>query len=175
MDYQIRPARPDDVRLLHDLIRALAEYERLGHEAQATAVDLERHLFGAEPVAEALIAETRGAEARGAEADGAGIGFALYFRSFSTFVGKPGLYLEDLFVHEAFRGHGIGRALLQRLARIAVERGYGRVEWQVLDWNRPAIDFYESIGARGLAEWQPYRLTGDALVHFAADKRNSDG
>ena len=149
----IREAQPSDVPVILGMIRELAEYERLLHMVVATEESLPRSLFGSRPYAEALLAEV------GGEA----VGFALYFHNFSTFLGKPGLYLEDLFVKPAFRGRGIGKALLSRVARIAVERDCGRMEWSVLDWNEPSIRFYESLGAKPLDDWTIFRLTGDAL------------
>ena len=149
MSIDLRAARPGDESLLLGLIRELAEYERLVHEVSATPELLAEHLFGEHATAEAVIAETKGQA----------LGFALFFRNFSTFLGKPGLYLEDLFVRESARGQGIGRALLEHVAAIARERGYGRMEWSVLDWNRPAIEFYEAIGARPMSDWTVYRLS----------------
>lgn len=155
--FRLRPAEPRDAAQVVELIAALAEYEKLSHLVQITPEALARHLFGERPVAEALVAESE---------PGTLIGFALYFTNFSTFLGKPGLYLEDLFVRPEQRGHGVGRALLEALARIALERDYGRVEWSVLDWNAPAIGFYEQLGASVLPEWRICRLTGAALERF---------
>lgn len=155
----IRPAAPVDVPLVLDLIRELAEYERLLPEVVATEALLHEHLFGEEPRAEVVIAEL----------DGSVAGFALFFHNFSTFVGRPGLYLEDLFVRPPFRGRGVGRALLSHLAAIAIERGCGRFEWWVLDWNESAIGFYRRLGARAMDEWTVYRITGDALARLAED------
>ncbi|HLQ46394.1 MAG TPA: GNAT family N-acetyltransferase [Planctomycetaceae bacterium] len=149
----IRAATVADVPAILGLIRELAEYERLLDMVVATEASLQRSLFGPRPFAEALIAEVAG------EA----VGFAVFFHNFSTFLGKPGVYLEDLFVRPAFRGRGLGKALLTRVARIAVERDCGRMEWSVLHWNEPAIRFYESLGARPLSDWTMYRLTGDTL------------
>jgi GNAT superfamily N-acetyltransferase len=154
----LRPARAADVPLILALIRELATYEKLVHEVVATEEQLRENLFGARPQAEVLIAEH----------DGEPAGFALFFHNFSTFLGRHGLYLEDLFVREQHRGKGIGKALLVRLARIAVERGCGRFEWAVLDWNTPAKVFYESLGARAVPEWDMFRLTGEALRNLAA-------
>lgn len=154
---QLRAARRDDCALILSLIRELADFEQLLHEVQTTEADLELHLFGAQPRAEALIVE----------ADGAVAGFALYFHNFSTFVGKPGLYLEDLYIRPAFRGRGYGRQIMQRLAQIALERGCGRFEWWVLDWNTPAVEFYRSLGAQPMSEWTVQRVSGDALVALA--------
>ena len=154
----VREATPADIPLILELIAGLAEYERLAHEAVADAADLERALFGPRPAAEVVIAECEGRAA----------GFALFFVSFSTFLGKPGLYLEDLYVLPALRGRGIGRRLMVHLARLALERGYGRFEWSVLDWNTPAIGFYEALGARPQDEWTVHRLQGDALRALAA-------
>jgi GNAT superfamily N-acetyltransferase len=154
----IRPARPEDVDLVLSLIRELADYERLAHEVVAERETLARNLFGERPAAEVLIAEL----------DAEPVGFALFFHNFSTFLGKPGIYLEDLFVRPAARGRGIGGRLLARLAALAVERGCGRLEWAVLDWNEPAIRFYRSLGAREMSEWRVYRLTGSTLTDLAA-------
>jgi GNAT superfamily N-acetyltransferase len=154
----IRPARAADVPLILALIRELAVYEKLAHEVVATEERLRENLFGARPQAEVLIAEWNGESA----------GFALFFHNFSTFLGRHGLYLEDLFVREQHRGKGIGKALLVRLAGIAVERGCGRFEWAVLDWNTPAQDFYKSLGASPVPEWDIFRVTGEALLELAA-------
>jgi GNAT superfamily N-acetyltransferase len=151
----IRAAQPADVPLLLQLIRELAEYERLAHQVVAGESELAESLFGQRPAAEALIAEL----------DGKAAGFAVYFTNFSTFLGRPGLYLEDLFVRPAVRRQGVGRALFRHLARVALERKCGRFEWSVLDWNQPAIAFYRSLGAVPLVEWTVFRLTGDALAH----------
>ena len=139
-------------------IRELAIYEKLEHEAVGTEEALEIHLFGPTPRAEVLILETGSGEPAG---------FALFFHNFSTFLTRPGIYLEDLFVRPQFRGSGYGKALLQHLAKLAVERGCGRLEWAVLDWNAPAIGFYESLGARMMNEWRVFRLTGDSLTQVA--------
>lgn len=155
----IRPATPADVPLILTLIRELAAYEKLEHEVVATEAGLADALFGARPVAEALIADV----------DGEPAAYALFFPNFSTFLGKPGLYLEDLYVRPAFRGRGIGRALLRHLAGIAVARGWGRMDWAVLDWNAPAIGFYERMGARILPDWRTCRLTGEALERLARE------
>ena len=154
----IRPAVREDVGQILAFIRELAEYEKLAHEAVADEACLAAQLFGDTPRAEVLIAEV----------DGAPAGFALFFHNFSTFVGKPGLYLEDLFVRPAFRGLGLGKTLMVRLAQLAVERDCGRFEWSVLDWNQPAIDFYRSLGAVGMDEWTVQRVAGDALQALAA-------
>ncbi len=154
---QIAPATDADVPLILSLIHGLAEYEHLEHQVVATESTLRQALFGPRPGAEAVIARI----------DGAPAAFALYFHNFSTFLGKPGLYLEDLFVQPACRGRGIGKALLAYLARLALERGCGRFEWAVLDWNKPARDFYESLGAEANSEWINYRITGDALERLA--------
>ena len=153
----IRPARADDSPAIARLIRELAAYERLESQAKGTADDIRRHLFGDRPAAEALIAEV------GGEA----VGFALFFTNFSTFVGPPGLYLEDLFVQPEHRGRGLGRGLLATLARLAVERGCGRVDWAVLDWNEPSIGFYRSLGAIPMADWTVFRLADDPLARLA--------
>ena len=149
----IATATETDVPLLLRFIRDLAVYEKLEHEVVATQEVLRRTLFGERRYAEALIARL----------DGEPVGFALYFHNFSTFLGKPGLYLEDLFVEPAHRGKGIGKALLQHLAAIAVERDCGRVEWAVLDWNAPSIAFYRSLGAVPMDQWTVFRLEGAAL------------
>ena len=154
----IRAATADDAALVAQFIRELAEYERLPDAAVATAEDLRAQLFGAQPAAEVLLAE----------ADGEPAGFALFFHNFSTFLGKRGLYLEDLFVRPQFRGLGVGRHLMASLARIAVQRDCGRFEWSVLDWNAPAIGFYRTLGAAGMDEWTVQRLEGDALRSLAA-------
>ena len=151
--FALRPAEPRDLDAIVGLIGELAEFERLTHLLQVTPQTLEPHLFGARPVVEALVAEREGAV----------VAFALFFTNFSTFLGKPGLYLEDLIVDPAQRGQGIGQALLERLARIAVERDYGRFEWSVLDWNENAIRFYERMGATVMPEWRICRVTGEAL------------
>jgi GNAT superfamily N-acetyltransferase len=153
----VRPATRSDVPLIFRLICDLAEYERLRHEVRADAAGLAARLFGERPYAEVLIAEI----------DGAPVGFALFFHNFSTFEGKPGVYLEDLYVDPAVRGRGAGKALLKRLAGIAVERDCGRLEWAVLDWNQPAIGFYKRLGARPMNDWTVYRLDGDALTALA--------
>ena len=149
----IRPASADDVALIHRFIRDLAEYERLAHEMVATEDDLRAALFGERPYAEVLIASY----------DNEPAGFALFFHNFSTFLGRPGIYLEDLFVRPELRGRGIGKALLARLAKLAVERRCGRLEWSVLDWNEPSIGFYKSLGAIPMDEWTVFRLSGEAL------------
>jgi len=152
-DLAIRPACPGDEDLLLELIHELAVYEKAPEEVVATPELIHQALFGEHPTAEAVIAEWQGEPA----------GFALFFHNFSTWLGKPGLYLEDLFVREKMRGHGIGKALLLHLAGIARERGCGRMEWSVLDWNTPAIEFYESLGAKPQSEWTVYRLNEKAL------------
>ena len=157
----IRPATRGDVPVILELIRGLAEYEQLAHECVATEARLADTLFGARPQAEVLIAS----------ADGAPAGFALFFHNYSTFLAKQGIYLEDLFVKPEFRGRGIGKALLAQLARIAVERECGRLEWSVLDWNRDAIRFYETLGAKAMDEWTVYRVTGEALERLAGGER----
>ena len=154
----IRPATPDDVPLIRQLIVELAEYERMRDAAVATDAQLREQLFGAQPAAEVLIGEV----------DGQPAGFALFFHNFSTFLGQRGLYLEDLFVRPQFRGAGLGKRLMATLARLAVQRGCGRFEWSVLDWNTPSIGFYRSIGAVGMDEWTVQRLQGDALHALAA-------
>ncbi len=154
---EITAATPADVPVLFELVLALAEYEKLSHEVTGTSAALAESLFGERPYAEALVARV----------DGKGVGFALFFHNFSTFLMQPGIYLEDLFVLPECRGLGIGKALLQRLGQLAVERNCGRLEWMVLDWNDPAIQFYERMGATIKAEWQLCRVTGAALAHLA--------
>jgi GNAT superfamily N-acetyltransferase len=154
----ISPATPADIPLLLNLIRELADYEKLSHEVVADEVGLQRALFAAPPAAEALIVRLQEQAA----------GFALYFHNFSTFLGVRGLYLEDLFVRPAFRGRAIGKSLLVYLAQLALQRGCGRFEWAVLDWNRPARDFYEGLGAQANPAWVNYRLTGEALRRLAS-------
>lgn len=156
----LRAATVADVPQILAFIRALADYERLLHEVVATEDGLRQALFGPRPYAEVVLAEDEGAP----------IGFALFFHTFSTFVGRPGIYLEDLFVVPEARGRGVGRALLTHLSRLAVERDCGRVEWAVLDWNAPAIRFYDSLGAKPNSEWTVYRLADDALTALAASK-----
>jgi GNAT superfamily N-acetyltransferase len=157
--FDIRPATPPDVPLVLSLITELAEYEGLAHEVRATEPLIHDALFAPSPCAHAIIAR---------DADGTPAGFALYFFSFSTFVGRPGLYLEDLFVRPEFRNRGLGRRLLAHLARIAVERQCGRMEWSVLDWNEMALRVYRAIGAQAMSEWTVQRLTGQALADLAA-------
>jgi GNAT superfamily N-acetyltransferase len=160
-DYQLRAATIADVPAILGCIRGLAEYERLAHQCIATEALLRDTLFGPEPAAEVVLA-SRGDETAG---------FALWFRSYSTFLARPGIYLEDLFVFPAHRGHGLGRRLLAHLARTAIDRGYGRVEWAVLDWNVDAIRFYELLGAVPMADWTTYRLTGDPLTTLGVGSR----
>ena len=155
----IRPATRADAPTIASLVRELADYEKLLDEAKATSDDFLRELDSPNPVIRVLIAEWNGQPA----------GFALYFFNFSTFVGRPGLYLEDLFVRPAQRQHGIGRALLRALARIAEERGCGRMEWAVLDWNEPALRFYKSLDARQMNEWIIHRLTPVEIARLAAE------
>jgi len=156
IDFTLRAAEPRDLHAIVALIGELAEFERLTHLLQVTPDSLARHLFGDRPVVEALVGEV----------DGEVVAFALFFTNFSTFLGKPGLYLEDLYVRPAHRGSGLGQALLRRLGRIAVERDYGRFEWSVLDWNENAIRFYEQMGATLLPDWRICRITGEALERF---------
>ena len=159
-EFEFRPALASDVPTILRCIQGLAEYERLSHECLATERLLRETLFGDDRVAEVTLAFSGDVPA----------GFALWFRSYSTFLARPGLYLEDLFVFPEFRGQGLGRQLLASLARTAVERGYGRVEWAVLDWNVDAIRFYETLGARPMNEWTVYRVAGEALVGLAGDR-----
>jgi GNAT superfamily N-acetyltransferase len=157
---QIRPAQPDDVELIFALIVELAEYERAADRVVGTPELLARWLFGPDPACEAVIAEL------GDEP----VGFALWFRTFSTWLSRPGLWLEDLYVSPARRRGGVGRALLSHVARVAVERGYGRLEWSALDWNTPAIEFYEGLGAGPLDQWIVHRLDGEALERVAEEQ-----
>ncbi|HEX7265734.1 MAG TPA: GNAT family N-acetyltransferase [Candidatus Dormibacteraeota bacterium] len=157
MTVQIRPATRDDVSAIAELIRGLARYEKLENDVVMTEALLDKALFGDRQYAEVLLAEE----------DSRPVGFALFFHNFSTFLGRPGIYLEDLFVLPDQRGRGVGKTLLTRLAQIAVERDCGRLEWSVLDWNRDAIGFYERIGARPNSEWTVYRLAGEALTGLA--------
>ena len=158
MMLNIRPTTAEDVPLILQFIRELAEYEKLAHAVVADEATLRGELFGAQPVAECVIAEY----------DGVAVGFALYFHNFSTFVGRRGLYLEDLFVKTEMRGKGIGKALLVYLAQLAQARNCGRFEWAVLDWNEPSINFYKSLGAEPMNEWTVYRLTGETLEALAS-------
>lgn len=165
LDVQIRNAIEDDVPLILDFIRQLAEYERLGDACVATAENLHRTLFTATPAAEVIIATVAGEP----------VGFALFFHSYSTFLAQRGIHLEDLFVSSAARGHGVGRALVAALARIAIERDCGRLEWVVLDWNDLAISFYRNIGATPiLDEWTTFRMTGDPLRLLASEATTRD-
>jgi GNAT superfamily N-acetyltransferase len=159
MTLAIRPATAADVPVIADLIRGLARYEKLDQDVTMTEALLAKNLFGPRPYAETLIAEDGGQP----------IAFALFFHNFSTFLARPGIYLEDLFVVPEQRGHGVGRALLRELARIAVERDCGRLEWSVLDWNQDAIGFYERLGATPNSEWTVYRLTGEALAELGRE------
>ena len=154
---RIQPASEADVPLILKFIGALAEYEKLSHLVVATEENIREHVFGKNAVAEVLLAFCNDAP----------VGFALYFRNFSTFLGKPGMYLEDLFVEPAHRGKGIGKSLLARLAGIAVERGCGRLEWAVLDWNTPSIEFYRGLGAVPKDDWIIYQVAGDALARLS--------
>jgi GNAT superfamily N-acetyltransferase len=155
--HTLRPAAPADLPAVVDLIRELADYERLSHLVVVTPESLAPHLFGPRPAAEAVVGEVEGRVAA----------FALFFTNFSTFLGRPGLYLEDLYVQPAHRGTGLGKALLQHLGALAVARGCGRFEWSVLDWNENAISFYESMGATVLPDWRICRVTGEALQAYA--------
>lgn len=159
MSLTIRPATPDDAELILRFITELAIYEKAEHEVKTDAAGIRDSLFAERATAHGLICEHQGRP----------IGYAVYFFNYSTWLGKHGLYLEDLYVSPEARGLGAGKALLRHLAQLAVARGCGRFEWSVLDWNTPAIDFYESFGARPQSEWTTYRLTGQALLDFAAD------
>ncbi|MGO4330668.1 N-acetyltransferase family protein [Cupriavidus sp. 2TAF22] len=156
--FVLRPATAADCDTLLQLISALAEYEKLTHLLEATPQKLHEALFSPRPLAEAVLVEVPGAQ--GPQA----VGFALFFHNFSTFLSRRGLYLEDLYVEPAWRGHGMGKALLKHLAALAVERGCGRFEWTVLDWNTPSIDFYRAMGADVLPDWRICRVTGEALT-----------
>ena len=168
MSFRLRAAGPDDLHDLLRLIRGLAEYERLTHLLEVTPESLARHLFGERPAAEAWVAELEAGEGG---VRGAVVGFALFFTNFSTFLARPGLYLEDLFVEPAERGQGIGQALLEHLARLAASRGCGRFEWSVLDWNEGAIRFYQRMGATVMPDWRICRIAGPALAAFADPPR----
>lgn len=161
MSVTIRAAAAADARQVFDLVRELADYERLTHEVDATTERLAAALFSERPSLFCDVAEWNGEVA----------GFAMWFLNFSSFRGRHGVYLEDLFVRPAFRGRGIGKVLMRNLARRCVERGYARFEWTVLDWNTPAIDFYRGIGAELMDQWRVCRMTGDALVQFAGGER----
>lgn len=154
---RIVPATAADVPVILELIRGLADYERLSDQVTATEEKLRATLFGARPAADVLLAYSGGECA----------GFALFFSNYSTFLGKPGIFLEDLYVKPEWRGKGTGRALLRRVAQVARERGCGRLEWEVLDWNEPAIGFYKNLGAKPMDEWTKYRVTGEALEKLA--------
>ena len=154
----LRPARPGDTDAILAMIHALADYEKLSHLCSGTRADLDAALFGPAPAADVLLGEI----------DGKTAGFALFFPTFSTFLARRGMWLEDLFVYPEFRGHGLGRALLTGVARIAAERGCGRFEWSVLDWNVPSIRFYEYLGATVMPDWRIARVTGPALARLAA-------
>jgi GNAT superfamily N-acetyltransferase len=160
----IREATPDDVQAIHDMIVELAVYEKEPDAVLATADDLRGNLFGSDPALFAHVAEGEGGNV---------VGFALWFLNYSTWLGKHGIYLEDLYVKPDHRGSGYGKELLAHLAHICVTRGYGRLEWWVLDWNAPARGFYESIGAQALTEWIPYRVTGDQLTALAQQSSTS--
>ena len=155
--FTVRPAQPEDVSTLFQLIKALAEYEKLADQVTGTAEQLRSHLFGAQPCIEAIVADC----------EGESIGFALFFTNYSTFLTKPGLYLEDLFVLPTYRSCGIGKALLSELAKLARSRDCGRLEWSVLDWNEPAIGFYQRIGATVMPDWRICRVTGEAIDRLA--------
>jgi GNAT superfamily N-acetyltransferase len=157
LSLSIRPATAADISLIGQFIRDLAEYEKLAHAVRFDEAVMAQKLFGPRPYAEVLIGEI----------DGVAQGFALFFHNFSTFEGRPGIYLEDLFVRPDARGSGLGKALLGRLAALAVERDFARLEWSVLDWNTPAIDFYKALGATPMDEWTVYRVDGAALDNLA--------
>jgi len=158
-EFEIRPATRDDCQLILGFIKELADYEKLSHEVVATEAILEECLFGQRPYAEVLIAEYRQQA----------VGYALFFHNYSTFTGRPGIYLEDLYVQPAMRGKGFGKSLLAYIAKLAVDRRCTRFEWSVLDWNEPSLQFYRSIGAAPMDEWTVQRLDGDALQKLAAE------
>ena len=161
----IRSATPGDVPLILQFIKELAEYEKLAHKVRATEEKLRATLFGERPAAESVIASL----------DGAPVGYALFFANYSTWEARPGLYLEDLFVRPEARGNGIGRELLEYLARLAVERDWARMEWCVLDWNEPSIAFYRRLGAEPLDDWTVFRVTGDSLARLARNLKRETG
>lgn len=156
----LKPATLEDIPVLFQLIQALAEYEKLSHEVSGSAENLKQHLFGNPSYIEAILAEV----------EGKAVGFALFFHNYSTFLTQPGIYLEDLFVLPEYRRQGIGKALITHVAELAVSRGCGRLEWSVLDWNQPAIDFYEKIGAKILPDWRICRVTGASLAALGNQK-----
>lgn len=158
-DFEIRPAVVDDVPLILSFIKKLADYERLAHEVVATEESLRKTLFDARKTAEVAIGYFQNKP----------IGLVLFFHNYSTFLGRPGLYIEDLFVDESYRGSGFGAALLRYVARLAVERNCGRLEWSVLDWNKPAVDFYTKLGAVPMSDWTVFRVTGQSLMNLAAE------
>ncbi len=161
----LRSVRPDDVEAVFNLILALADYEKLSHQVTGSVDELRSHLFGERRFADAIVAEV----------DRTIVGFALFFYNYSTFLTKPGIYLEDLFVLPNYRRYGIGTALLTHLAKTAIAQGCGRLEWSVLDWNTPAISFYQRIGADVLPDWRICRVTGEALATLAGDRGWEDG
>ncbi len=160
--FTLRPATAEDSPVIHTLICELAAYERMSASVRATPEMLRTTLFGDQPAAEVIVADSD---------DGQTVGFALFFPSYSTFLAKPGVWLEDLYVKPDFRGHGVGKALFRTVAQIAQERDCGRMEWSVLDWNKPAIDFYRKMGARPEDDWTTWRLTGTGLAALAAQSR----
>lgn len=162
IDLKLRQAQPEDVPTLFSLIKALAEYEKLAHAVTGSVEALQEHLFGSHPYIEAIIAEYKGETA----------GFALFFANYSTFLTQPGIYLEDLFVLPKYRRKGIGKEMLGYLANLAVKRGYGRLEWSVLDWNSDAIAFYERMGAQVLPDWRICRVTGESLNELSTKGRD---
>jgi len=159
MSLSIRPARPGEASLVFQFVRELAEYEKLEHEVQATEAMIDAALFGEQPRVFCDIAEW----------DGEPVGFAVWFLNFSTFSGRPGIYLEDIFVRPAFRGRGVGKALMVHLARKCVENGWARLQWSVLDWNTPSIEFYKSLGGVMMGEWTGVRVSGDALAKLGRE------
>lgn len=162
MAFHISPARPEDASIVLDLVRQLADYEKLSHLVVATEQMVRTELFGPRPVVECVVGWD------GPDGSAQAVGFALFFHNFSTFLARRGLYLEDLFIVPAARGRGYGKALMLHLARLAVQRGCGRFEWSVLDWNQPAIDFYRALGAEVLPDWRVCRVTGEALERLGS-------
>jgi len=174
MNFTIRLATRNDVEAILTLIRGIAEYEKLSHEVVATRKRIEKTLFAEKPFAECLLAESCQDEQSDASVRRLTVGFALFFHNYSTFLGQPGIHLEDLFVLPEYRGQGIGKKLLQSVAHVAVARNCGRMEWSVLDWNQSAIDFYDSLGAVPMKQWFNYRLTGETLQNVATAAGNPD-
>lgn len=161
-NFTLRPAQPSDIPVLFDLIQSLAEYEKLAHAVTGNITQLEAHLFGERPYAESIIAEIILPEK-----PPIAVGYSLFFYNYSTFLTKPGIYLEDLFVLPEYRGKGIGKAMIKYLAKMAIDRDFGRIEWSVLDWNEKAIGFYQNMGADILPDWRICRVTGNSLTNLS--------